>query len=109
MYNSEDSDKNVSINFWEVCMGGIAPQWLYRSSHPVICGEMDFDMAELAQAAGKTAVLNLVDTENTLKTKAPIVPWYHKLFLEGRIIALDMNFDVFGYQFCRKVNSGVNN
>jgi hypothetical protein len=97
----------ATINFREVCMGGIAPKWLYRSSHPVTCGELDFGMTELAQRAGIAAVLNLVDDEKALSQKAPLVPWYHKLFLEGRIIALDMNFNVFGDQFSGKINRGV--
>jgi hypothetical protein len=102
-----DSQDIKAINFREVCVSGIAPKWLYRSSHPAICGDQDPGIVELAQKAGIAAVLNLADDERTLTKKAPLVPWYHKLFKEDRIIALNMNFNIFGDQFGGKLNRGV--
>jgi hypothetical protein len=94
-------------NFREVCMGAIAPQWLYRSSHPILGGRQDIIIQELAQRAGIAAVLNLSDDDEMLARRVPSVPWYHKLFREGRVITLDMNFDIFGNAFGKKVNEGI--
>ncbi|MDR0377369.1 MAG: tyrosine-protein phosphatase [Spirochaetaceae bacterium] len=99
--------KSDLANFREVCAGGIAPKRLYRSCHPIIYGNRGPGMMELAQQAGIAAVLNLSDNEEILSRKAPLVPWYHKLFQEDRIIALNMDFDVFGDRFFGKLNRGV--
>jgi hypothetical protein len=56
-------NKIDAMNFREVCMGAIAPQWLYRSSHPITRSRQDLTIAELAQRAGIAAVLNLSDDE----------------------------------------------
>jgi hypothetical protein len=101
------SNKIDAMNFREVCMGAIAPQWLYRSSHPITCGRQDLIIAELSQRAGIAVVLNLSDDEATLARKVSFVPWYHRLFREDRIITLDMNYDIFGGDFGKKINRGV--
>jgi hypothetical protein len=94
-------------NFREVCIGDIAPQWLYRSSHPITGGKQDLGISELARRAGIVTVINLSDDEKTLARKVSSVPWYHRLFREDRIITLDMNFDIFGDGFGKKLHRGV--
>jgi protein tyrosine/serine phosphatase len=95
------------VNFREVCMGGIAPQWLYRSADPVTCGDRDIVMAEFAETAKIAAVLNLADNERELKRKAGLVPWYDKLYQTGCIIALDMKFDFMEPRFGSKIRIGI--
>jgi hypothetical protein len=56
---------------------------------------------------GIAAVLNLSDDEESLARGVSFVPWYHKLFRENRIIALGMNYDIFGDGFGKKINRGI--
>jgi protein tyrosine/serine phosphatase len=110
MDNTEKPDKLTSANFREVCIGAIAPKWLYRSSDPVTHGGHDFQdfiMAELAETAKIATVLNLADNERELKRKAGLIPWYDKLYQAGCIIALDMKFDFLEYRFGSKINTDI--
>ena len=107
MDDDKRPDKIISANFREVCMGAIAPEWLYRSAHPIICDERDFIMAEFAETAKIAAVLNLADDERVLKQKTVLVPWYNKLFQKGCIIGLNMGFDFRSDQFSGKLNKGI--
>jgi protein tyrosine/serine phosphatase len=107
MGGTKRPDEIASANFREVCMGAIAPEWLYRSSHPITNDERDFIIAEFAERAKIAAVLNLEDDERRLKQKAVLVPWYNKLFQEGCIIGLNMSFDFRSDQFGGKLNKGI--
>ncbi|MDR1072421.1 MAG: tyrosine-protein phosphatase [Treponema sp.] len=100
------SYKHEFVNFREVCAGGIASKWLYRSSHPAAFSETDFTLAKLAEEAEIAAVINLDDNEAELALKADRVPWYHHLFEKGRIIALDMGFDYLSERFKIKLHKG---
>jgi protein tyrosine/serine phosphatase len=107
MADIKNLKKIPPVNFREVCMGGIAPKWLYRSADPVTCDSQDLVMAELAEEANIAAVLNLADNERELKRKADRIPWYDKLYQAGCIIALDMKFDFLEHRFGSKISAGV--
>jgi protein tyrosine/serine phosphatase len=104
----DDTGQDTTFfNFREVCMGAIAPRRLYRSSHPITGDDRDFIMAELAETAKIAAVLNLADDERALKQKADLIPWHNKLFQEGCVIALNMDFDFRSDEFSSKLNQGI--
>ena len=81
-----------AVNFREICMGNIAPNTLFRSSHPIQDGRQEPAISLLATQARIAAVINLSDNNYELKTKAIFAPWYNRLFKNGRITALGMDF-----------------
>jgi hypothetical protein len=93
--NKTDSiqDKARTVNFREIRSGSIAPNMLYRSSHPIQDNTQDPVIALLAAKYRIAAVINLSDTNAELKTKSFFAPWYNRLFKNGRVIALGMSFD----------------
>jgi protein tyrosine/serine phosphatase len=93
------------VNFREVHIGKIAPKHLYRSSHLVTGTEQDAVMAKLAETAKIATVLNLIDTKKTLNVKANRIKWYNKLFQDGCVIALDMDF--FIGKSAKDINRGI--
>jgi hypothetical protein len=107
MGGTKRPDGIAAANFREVCMGAIAPEWLYRSSHPITNDERDFIIAEFAEMSKIAAVLNLADNKRELEQKVVLVPWYHKLFQEGCVIALSMGFDFRADKFGSHINEGI--
>jgi protein tyrosine/serine phosphatase len=107
MSTTSRSYKHEFINFREVCIGGIAPKRLYRSSHPATFSETNSALAKLAEKAEIAAVLNLDDRETELLIKADRIPWYRHLFEKGCVIALDMDFNYKSDQFSLKLYKGL--
>jgi protein tyrosine/serine phosphatase len=96
-----------AVNFREIRMGGIAPNTLYRSSHPIKDNKQEKAISLLAANAGIAAVLNLHDTHSGLLKKVFIAPWYSKLFNNNRVIALDMDFMHNSDDFRKKLKKGL--
>jgi hypothetical protein len=84
------SDDAQAVNFREICMGSIAPGLLYRSSHPVKDNKQEPTISMLASRARIAAILNLCDTGSGIIGKALFAPWYNRLFLSSRVIAIGM-------------------
>jgi protein tyrosine/serine phosphatase len=97
------TNTNLS-NFREIRIGSIKPGILYRSGHPISFADMqDKTIAKLALQARISTVLNLVDTNGGLKRKTFFAPWYHKLYKQGRIIALRLMFDITDKKYTSKL------
>jgi hypothetical protein len=92
-----------NVNFREIRMGNIAPNTLYRSSHPIKDNKQERVIALLAAHARIAAVLNLSDTNSEIKLKAIFAPWYYKLWKDNRVIGLGWDFnnntEIFGKKF----------
>ncbi|MDR0301109.1 MAG: hypothetical protein LBI04_02220 [Treponema sp.] len=82
------SSDAAAVNFREIRMGNIAPNTLYRSSHPIKDNKQDTAIAVLASSARISAVLNLSDTTSEIMGKAIFAPWYNKLLKNGSVHAL---------------------
>jgi protein tyrosine/serine phosphatase len=100
------NDANA-VNFREIRMGNIAPNILYRSSHPVKDNKQEPSITMLASAARIAAVLNLCDTNSEITGKAIFAPWYNKLLKNNRVIALGMDFDHGSENFNKKLKKGL--
>ena len=96
-----------AVNFREISMGIIAPNTLYRSSHPVKDNKQDPVISTLASNARIAAVLNLCDTDSGITGKALCAPWYNRLLKNHRVIALGMDFDITGVNFREKLKNGL--
>jgi hypothetical protein len=75
------SDDVQSVNFREIRVENIAPNTLYRSSHPIQDNRQEPIISILAAKYRIAAVINLSDTFYGVKRKAFFAPWYNRLFL----------------------------
>jgi protein tyrosine/serine phosphatase len=96
-----------SVNFREIRMGNIAPNILYRSSHPIKDNKQEKIISLLAAQARIAAVLNLSDTGSNIKLKSFFAPWYDKLFKINRVIGLGMDFNINSESFRIKLKAGL--
>ncbi|GHU67414.1 hypothetical protein FACS189447_09600 [Spirochaetia bacterium] len=96
-------------NFREICMGGISPNKLYRSNHPVYNGKQVSDIIMAANYAKINTVINLVDTVPALKSKIIFCPWYKKLYENNNVITLNisMKFGIMEQTLHEKIRKGV--
>jgi hypothetical protein len=101
------SDEAQSVNFREICMGGIAPNTLYRSSHPIKDNGQEKALSLLSSKARIAAVLNLCDTNSEIAIKALFAPWYNKLLKNNQVIALGMDFGHTSLNYNRKLKKGL--
>ena len=101
------SNDAQAVNFREIRMGSIAPGTLFRSSHPIKDNEQETAISMLAGKVRIAAVLNLHDTRSGINSKAFFAPWYNSLFKKDRVIALDMDFNVTGKSFKKKLKDGL--
>ena len=97
----------AAVNFREIRMGNIAPNTLYRSSHPIVYNKQEPTIALLAAHARIASVINLSDNSYELKTKAIFSPWYNTLYKNNRIIALGMDFSRTSESFNKKLKQGL--
>jgi len=96
-----------SVNFREIRMGNIAPNTLYRSSHPIKDNKQEKSISILASNAKISTIINLCDTTSGIIGKSVIAPWYHKLFGSGKVIALGMDFSCTSVSFKRKLKEAL--
>ncbi|MDR0669209.1 MAG: tyrosine-protein phosphatase [Treponema sp.] len=96
-----------SVNFREIHAGNIAPATLYRSSHPIQDGRQEPVIAALAAKYRIAAVINLTDTNSELQSKVFVAPWYNRLFLDSKVIALGMDFSVTSDNFRQKLKKAL--
>ncbi len=96
-----------SVNFREIRMGSIAPNTLYRSSHPIKDSKQEKEIAMLASNAKIASVLNLCDTNSGIAGKALFAPWYNRLYKSSRVMALGMDFSLTSASFREKLKRGL--
>ena len=96
-----------AVNFREIRMGKIAPNTLYRSSHPIKDLKQEKIISMLASNAKIAAILNLCDTKSGLTGKVIFAPWYNRLLKNNRVIALGMDFSVTGENFRKKFKKAL--
>jgi len=101
------SDDIQAVNFREIRAGKIAPNTLYRSSHPIKGDVQEKVIALLAAKARIGAVINLSDTNSALSLKTIFAPWYDKLYKSSRVIALGMDFSVTNDKFNKKLKKAL--
>ena len=96
-----------SVNFREICIGNIAPNTLFRSSHPVKENVQEKVISLLAAKLKIKTVINLCDTKSEIMGKAIFAPWYNNLFKNGQVIALGMTFLNTDASYNKKLKSGL--
>ena len=103
----DSSNAAVAVNFREIRMGQIAPNILYRSSHPIVDNKQEPAISILAGYARIAAIINLSDFNSEIKRMAFFVPWYNNLLKAGRVIALGMDFNHTSEGFGKKLKKGL--
>ena len=101
------SNDAEAVNFREISMGNIAPNTLYRSSHPIEDDKQEPAISMLASKARIAAIVNLSDSTPEIKRKAFFAPWYNKLLQNNRVIALGMDFNQTNEKFQKKLKKGL--
>jgi protein tyrosine/serine phosphatase len=96
-----------AVNFREIRMGNIAPNTLYRSSHPIKSDKQEKVISMLAEYLRIAAVINLSDFDSEIKRKAFFAPWYDILYKAGKVIALAMHFSQTSENFGKKLKKGL--
>jgi len=96
-----------SVNFREVRMGNIAPNILYRCSHPIKDNKQDKFISMLTAQAKIQTVINLSDTDSEIKLKSFFAPWYDKLYKDDRVLGLGMDFNFKSDNFRTKLKKAL--
>ena len=100
-------DDVQAVNFREIRVGKIAPNTLYRSSHPIKELKQERAVSMLAANARIAAILNLCDTNSEIMGKAIFAPWYNRLLKNNRVLALGMDFSVTSENYMKKLRKGL--
>jgi len=95
------------VNFREIRIGNIAPNTLYRSSHPIRENKQEKTISLLVSNAKISTVINLSDSMHGIMGKALFAPWYNNLLKNNKVIALDMDFCVTSANFRKKFKKAV--
>jgi protein tyrosine/serine phosphatase len=96
-----------TVNFREIRMGNIAPNTLYRSSHPIKDNEQEKIISLLAAQNKIKTIINLSDTHSEIKLKSIFAPWYDKLLKNNSVAALGMDFNNNSESFNKKLKKGL--
>ena len=96
-----------SVNFREICMGAIAPNTLFRSSHPIKENNQDKIISQLAGFTKIASVINLCDTASGIMSKAACALWYKILLDNDKVIALGMDFSFTSDNFKLKLRDAI--
>jgi len=96
-----------TVNFREIRMGNIAPNTLYRSSHPIKDNEQEEIISLLAAQNNIKTIINLSDTHSEIKLKSIFAPWYDKLLKNNSVVALGMDFNNNSESFSKKLKKGL--
>jgi len=101
------SNDAQAVNFREIRMGDIAPNTLYRSSHPIKDLKQEKTISMLASTVRIATIINLSDNNSEINGKAIFAPWYNKLLKNNRVIALGMTFNNNNDSFHKKFKKGL--
>ncbi|MCL2804652.1 MAG: tyrosine-protein phosphatase [Treponema sp.] len=107
MNNTLTSLDANSVNFREIRIGNIAPNTLYRSSHPIKDNKQEKAISILASKAKINTIINLCDTTSGIIGKSVVAPWYYNIFSNGRVIALGMDFSCTSSSFKIKLKEAL--
>jgi len=102
-----NSNGAEAVNFREIRIGNIAPNTLYRSSHPIKDNKQEKIISLLAAQNKIQTVINLSDTDSEIKLKSIFAPWYDKLLKSGRVTGLGMDFSNNSDTFKKKLKKGL--
>jgi len=97
----------VFANFRPIMLGDIAPNMVYRCSHPAIKDPRAPFADALVEAVGIKTVLNLSDSDAELAASYPYSDFYRSLGESGKIINLDMGVDMLSEDFSQKLRKGL--
>ncbi len=109
---SDYASDSVFANFRSITTTGIKPGVLYRSSSPAdnSIGRAAY-ADKLAEGVGIKAVVNLADSDDTLKTSIASKDfnsgYYKSLYDAGKVKALDMGVDFAADDFGQKLADGL--
>ena len=95
------------VNFREIRIGNIAPNTLYRSSHPIKDNKQEKTISLLVSNAKISTVINLSDSKHGIMGKAVFAPWYNNLMKNNKVIALGMDFCVTSANFRKKFKKAI--
>ena len=95
------------VNFREIRIGNIAPNTLYRSSHPIKDNKQEKTISLLASNAKISTVINLCDSKHGIMGKAIFAPWYNNLLKNNKVIALGLDFSITSANFRKKFKEAV--
>lgn len=97
----------IFANFRTMNVGNLKENWLYRSCNPAL-GDARAPFADmLAENAGIQLVVNLADSEESLKEHLAEAPYYEELYNDGKVVLLDMAVDFFAPEFSAKLKTGL--
>jgi len=96
-----------SVNFREIRMGNIAPNKLFRSSHPIKDNGQERIISILAAQAKIQTIINLSDNNSEIKLKSFFAPWYDKLLKNDRVLAIGMDFSFGSESFREKLKKAL--
>ncbi|GHU21418.1 hypothetical protein FACS1894172_11980 [Spirochaetia bacterium] len=94
-------------NFRNVHSAGIAPNIVYRSSHPALGDARAPFSAKLAEAAGINTIINLADSDEELLNNAATSLWYQEMVDSGNVVNLNMGVDIKSPDFPGKLLKGL--
>ena len=109
---SDYASDSIFANFRSVVTAGIKPGVLYRGSSPINneIGRAAYSNA-LAEAVGVKTVLNLADNAENIKTYVAAddfnSAYYKKLVDKKSVKLLNMNVDIAGKDFSKKLAAGL--
>jgi len=92
-----------TANFREIRMGNIAPNTLFRSSHPIKDNKQENVISLLVAQKRIQTVINLSDTSSEIMIKSVFAPWYDKLLKDDRVLAVGMDFSFNSENFRKKL------
>jgi protein tyrosine/serine phosphatase len=95
------------VNFREIRMGNIAPNTLYRSSHPINDNKQEKIISLLAAQNKIKTIINLSDTISEIKIKSIFAPWYDKLLKNNHVAALGLDLNNNSESFSKKFKKGL--
>ncbi|MCT8975074.1 SAM-dependent chlorinase/fluorinase [Clostridium sp. CX1] len=109
---SDYATDSIFANFRNITTTRIKPAVLYRSSSPVNNELKRAAYSDaLAKAAGVKTVLNLADSDEEIKgyfaSKDFNSDYYKSLYDAGKVKALDMDVDIAGEDFGKKLAEGL--
>lgn len=103
---------SIFANFRSITTTGLKPAVLYRSSSPVNneLGRANY-ADKLTRAVGIKTVINLADSEDEIKSYAAAdgfnSDYYISLYEKGNVISLNMDVDIAGEDFGKKLAEGL--
>ena len=109
---SDYATDSIFANFRSIATTGIKPGVLYRSSSPINneLGRAAYSN-DLCKTVGIATVLNLADSDDEIKgffgAKDFASGYYKSLYDAGKVKALDMDVDIAGEDFGRKLAAGL--